>query len=287
MQSSSTYEEALDRATTLWGIEPQYWDIWGLQHTTSSDTKKAILQALGVNTQSKEDLDRAIEQRFFGEWSRLLPHCLVAGESQSKQVVASFPVELADARVRIDVGLENDIPRVWDVDLHSLPVLESAEFQERQFVRKTIPLPQDAPLGYHEVAITVATLHARMPWIVAPDHAYLPENLRAGGLAIALYAIRSRRNWGCGDFRDLEDTVDWLADEVGASFIALNPLHAIHNRRPFNTSPYLPNSVFYKNIIYLDVERIQEFCTSRRVQRLWTSPAVQQEVEALRRSDFR
>ena len=286
MQSSSTYEEALDRATTLWGIEPQYWDIWGLQHTTSSDTKKAILQALGVNTQSKEDLDRAIEQRFFGEWSRLLPHCLVAGESQSKQVVASFPVELADARVRIDVGLENDIPRVWDVDLHSLPVLESAEFQERQFVRKTIPLPQDAPLGYHEVAITVATLHARMPWIVAPDHAYLPENLRAGGLAIALYAIRSRRNWGCGDFRDLEDTVDWLADEVGASFIALNPLHAIHNRRPFNTSPYLPNSVFYKNIIYLDVERIQEFCTSRRVQRLWTSPAVQQEVEALRRSDF-
>src|SRR5689334_7147512 len=222
MLSSSTYEEALDRAAALWGLESHYWDIWGVQHTTSSDTKKAILQALGVNTQSKDDLERAIEQRSFIEWSRPLPPCLVAGESQPKQVVLSLPAELADSQARVEVRLENQHTHVSDVDLGSLPALESAKFHERQYVRKIIPLREDAPLGYHEVAISVetfaatmvGTFSARMPWIVAPDQAYLPENLRAGGLAIALYAIRSKSNWGCGDFRDLEDAVDWLADEV-------------------------------------------------------------------------
>src|SRR5690349_18100664 len=208
MQSSSTYEEALDRAAALWGLESHYWDIWGVQHTTSSDTKKAILQALGVNTQSKDDLERAIEQRFFGEWSRPLPPCLVAGESQPKQVIASFPVELADSQARLEVRIENDSPRVCEVNLRSLPVLESAEFHERRYVRKAIPLPEDPPLGYHDVAISVGTLRARMRWIVAPDRTYLPEGLRAAGIAVALYAIRSKRNWGCGDFRDLEDIID-------------------------------------------------------------------------------
>src|SRR5205823_10796297 len=94
-----------------------------------------------------------------------------------------------------------------------------------------------------------------------------------------------RRNWGCGDFRDLAELSGWAARDLGASFIGLNPLHAIHNRRPFNTSPYLPNCVFYQNFLYLDVEAIEDFQNSRRAQRLWRTPAVQAEVEALRNSE--
>src|SRR5205814_1193986 len=108
---------------------------------------------------------------------------------------------------------------------------------------------------------------------------------RAAGLAVALYGLRSRRNWGCGDFRDLAELSGWAARDLGASFIALNPLHAIHNRRPFNTSPYLPNCVFYQNFIYLDVEAIEDFQKSRRAQRLWCDAAVQAEVQALRASE--
>ncbi len=124
--------------------------------------------------------------------------------------------------------------------------------------------------------------------IVAPDRAWLPQVLadggRAAGVAISLYGLRSRRNWGCGDFTDLERIVDWVAEDLGAAFIALNPLHAIHNRQPFNTSPYLPNSVFYRNPIYLDIERLEDFQRSEPAQAMFSAPETQAEIAALRAS---
>jgi 4-alpha-glucanotransferase len=148
------------------------------------------------------------------------------------------------------------------------------------------PLPESLPLGYYDVTVTVAG-HApeSMRLIITPDCAWLPPDLRTAGVAISLYGVRSRRNWGCGDFRDLRDVVDWTAQETGAGFIGLNPLHAIHNRRPFNTSPYLPNSVFYQNFIYVDIEAIEDFQSSKRAQRLWNSTATQEKLEALRNSE--
>jgi len=70
--------------------------------------------------------------------------------------------------------------------------------------------------------------------------------------------VRSARNWGVGDFTDLRGVVDAMAP-AGAEFLALNPLHAIANRQPYNTSPYLPQCSLYRNYLYLDVERVPGF----------------------------
>jgi 4-alpha-glucanotransferase len=68
--------------------------------------------------------------------------------------------------------------------------------------------------------------------------------------------------------------------------VGLNPLHAIHNRRPFNTSPYLPNSIFYQNFLYLDVEGMEDFASSRRARTLRERPDIAREIEELRASEF-
>src|SRR5207302_156030 len=115
---------------------------------------------------------------------------------------------------------------------------------------------------------------------------HLEQGGRAAGSAISLYGVRSARNWGCGDFRDLRDVVDWVAEELRASFVALNPLHAIHNRRPFNTSPYLPNCIFYQNFLYLDVEGMQDYAQCRRARGLRGSAAVEGEIAELRATPF-
>jgi 4-alpha-glucanotransferase len=66
------------------------------------------------------------------------------------------------------------------------------------------------------------------------------------------------------------------------SFLALNPLHAIHNRRPYNTSPYLPVSIFFQNCLYVDVEAIVEWAHSQRAQRCFQGAKVQRELHLLR-----
>ena len=67
------------------------------------------------------------------------------------------------------------------------------------------------PLGYHETRSgrRVARL------IVAPDRAWQPLR-RNAGFGVTLYGLRSDRNWGCGDFRDLRDLIDWAVPALGS-----------------------------------------------------------------------
>jgi 4-alpha-glucanotransferase len=111
--------------------------------------------------------------------------------------------------------------------------------------------------------------------IVCPRRAKSVEQ-RMAGLALSLYGLRSGRNWGCGDFTDLEGVIDAFAP-AGAEFVALNPLHAIANRQPYNTSPYLPQCAFFRNFIYLDVERVGD---------PHLDDAMRREIEELRASEF-
>jgi 4-alpha-glucanotransferase len=144
------------------------------------------------------------------------------------------------------------------------------------------------------MTVTVETgeevLRGRTRLIVGPDRAWIPTELeqggKAAGVAVSLYGLRSSRNWGCGDFTDLEPVIDWVAQDLGGGFLSLNPLHAIANRQPFNTSPYLPASIFFRNPIYIDVERVEEFAGAGRARALLESPEVQAEIRSLRESPY-
>ncbi len=155
---------------------------------------------------------------------------------------------------------------------------------------KYLRLPDDLPLGYHQLTLRIGDETwppSRLN--VCPGRAFEPAWLdqgRASGLAISLYGLRSLRNWGCGDTTDLRALIDWLVAHTATSFIALNPLHAIANRQPYNTSPYLPNSVFYRNPIYLDVEAIPDFRFSARASARIQSPTVQKEIASLRNAEL-
>ncbi len=88
--------------------------------------------------------------------------------------------------------------------------------------------------------------------------AFQGDGRRLWALAVQLYGVRSRRNWGHGDFTDLNRLVE-VAAARGAAAIGLNPLHALFPDRPEQASPYGPNSRIFLNPLYIDVEAIPEF----------------------------
>ena len=80
---------------------------------------------------------------------------------------------------------------------------------------RTIAWPDNLPPGVHRAFLTDATsLIEEVPVIVAPQRAFAGDFDRGWLLAIQLYGIRSVRNWGMGDFTDLEHLIE-LARDLG------------------------------------------------------------------------
>ncbi|MGH6968125.1 MAG: 4-alpha-glucanotransferase, partial [Stellaceae bacterium] len=80
---------------------------------------------------------------------------------------------------------------------------------------------------------------------------FQPDWQRGWGIAAQLYGLRSARNWGIGDFTDLQRLVE-LAAAAGADFVGVNPLHALYAADPARISPYSPSSREFLNVLYLD-----------------------------------
>ncbi len=292
-QPDSEYLAALAEAAGFWGIAAGYHDVWGQWHATTAEVQAAILRSLGVATETAAALASAIEQRQWEEWSRLAPPvCVVSPVAPHLELSLRMPEALAHLPVQVDLRLEDGSKQ------RHLCVPETRENEDRahlrgtQFVSRIVRM-QSPPMGYHEAGFSVAsqaplTAHTRL--IVCPDRTWLPEALAEGarraGLAINLYGVHSAHTWGCGDFTALARVTDWVADHLGGSFLVLNPLCAIHNRGPYNTSPYLPNSVYYRNFIYLDVEAMEDYPASDPSMMLRARAEVRRQIEELNSSEF-
>ena len=126
-------------------------------------------------------------------------------------------------------------------------------------------LPRDLAPGYHRLTLSWdgrSEGEAATHLILAPAQAYLPPGLegrqRGWGLAAQLYALRSRSNWGIGDFSDLGELLTQAA-KSGAAAVGVNPLHALFPDDPARASPYSPSSRLFLNPLYVDVPAVADF----------------------------
>jgi 4-alpha-glucanotransferase len=285
-ERSSSREDALHRAATEWGVEREFWDIFGVHHVASADIEARILSSLGVDVSSAESVDAARRRRFEGIGSSLCPGTSVISERERAFELSLFAGELPS--IQVELKLEDGSVISYAPAQHRMTPLRDLELENQRWTVYRVPLPDSTPLGYHKLRICIdGNWHSETRVIVCPARAYMPEHLgRTGGIAVTLWGLRSRRNWGCGDFTDLRTLIDWVVDDIHASFVALNPLHIIHNRFPYNASPYLPLSIFYKNFIYIDIESVPEFQSCDIAQRVLKSAPTEAKLDDLRRAEY-
>lgn len=284
-EPSHSYEDALFRAAEECGIYNDYWDIFHKRHEVKPEVRAGILRALGWDVTSADTLDgRRLSRLREALSSALLKTSVI---SQAGPGISVTLPDSAQGSLCFELKLEDGQALAGTMDLNQLPITAEIHVDGRRWFTRILRLPAEVSLGYHRLRLTLnGQSVGETNLIVCPDRAYLPERLlnasKTAGLNIALYGLRSDRNWGCGDFTDLRALIHWAFSDGGFSFIGVNPLHALHNRTPYNTSPYLPLSMFYKNFIYVDIESVPEFQRSCCAQQLFRSPTVQAEVHRLR-----
>lgn len=294
-----TYDELIDELAALCGVVPEYWDVFGVLHPASQETKRALLDAMGLNLASAESL--ADERGRLKGWpwnSFVEPVTVLSVEEQPFAVPVYIPVREGDeGKVTLSWSVEDEQCRREDFSLPGdrLEIVEQRLVDDVRYVKAVIRDTAPREIGYYFLSITCTHQEAAFPGetkvirkqsrvIITPDTCYLPPALETAttwGLSVNLYALRSARNWGVGDFTDLAEALD-LIGGMGGGFVGINPLHAIPNKQPYGASPYSPISRLYKNFLYLDIDRIPDVAESEEAQGIRHADPFVAELEALR-----
>ncbi len=210
-------KEAPTPDTDAWGVDLRWVDAHEVEQVVPTQTIEALRAAIG---QPPADLDETA------------PLVLQPGSP-----LTGLPGVVLPLRVSCEDGSERQLDHL---------------------------VPMDFPLGYHRIANSgdvhepqgVRTSGGRERMlIVSPGRCWLPDDWRAWGWTVQLYAARSAATWGIGDLGDLRSIKEW-AQEAGAGFLLVNPLHAVAPTIPQESSPYLPASRRFRNPLYLRVDDV-------------------------------
>ena len=282
----------LERLGAQLGIACDYHDIWGTLHRVSDRSLGALLAELGIDAGASAQAAQAERAAQAARWRAVLPPAVAVASDAAPWRVAVRRAEGAHARLRWRLELEGGARHEGEADFQALQETERAQLDGATWVARALELPVALPMGYHRLALYDARAHGPLGEalvVSAPARCYRPRALeecgRIWGPAVQLYALRSERNWGMGDYGDLLRLVEqWAA--LGAGIVGLNPLHALFPHNPAHASPYSPSSRLLLNVLYLDVEAVDDFAECEDARRLVQAPEFQQRLARLRAAEL-
>jgi (1->4)-alpha-D-glucan 1-alpha-D-glucosylmutase len=259
------------------GLALDYHDAMGHHHRVSRESLQALLAEFGIHEATPQALARlqSADRR-----EPLPPIAVLEAGTPGWTVAARLPRWWPRLRwtLREEGGAEHhgEFDRAaCTADLAAEPDDDSCAWR--------LTIAQALPAGYHRLSIDGVDGHVLL--VAAPAHCWRPPALhgdgRVWGPALQLYALRSERNWGMGDFGDLAQVVEQWG-ERGAGIVGLNPLHALFPHNPAHASPYSPSSRLHLNVLYIDVEAVEDFRDCEAMQRLVRSAPFQARLARLR-----
>lgn len=279
---------SLDALAIRCGIQPEYKSALGEITEASAETRRALLHAMGIAADTDAAAARSLAELDRAEGERALPPVCVLHQTKPPHRISTTrpPADV----VNWTIALEDGTTRTGQADWDSLAELEPASDRVGPSgdgetpERRALPLPTDLPCGYHELT----TDHGRAHLIVTPGKCWLPEAIEQGdrlwGVSAQLYLLRSKEDWGIGDYSDLARLAQILIPR-GASLIGLNPLHAMFLDEPEHASPYSPASRLLLNVLNIDVGQVAQMMGSALVDGAKLDPGFQAELERLRALD--
>jgi (1->4)-alpha-D-glucan 1-alpha-D-glucosylmutase len=283
--------EGLAYLARLHGIALEYHDIWGKLHRAQDASLAALLAEMGVSAHTPEEIEAAIAAHESTRWRSILPPVILVREGTTTYSVRlALPAALDERTLEWRLVEESGAARSSSFEPRVLASPERTEVGGERYVARELELDIGFAPGYHRLEILRdAAVIATASLIVTPHACFRPDAVngegRVWGPTAQLYGVRSDRNWGIGDFTDLLHFLEQWALR-GGGIIGVNPLHALFPHNPAHASPYSPSSRLFVNVLYLDVEAIEDFAESREASELVHSPVFQARLHKLREGEL-
>jgi 4-alpha-glucanotransferase len=280
-------DELFERLARSRGLGEAYHDYRGELRHFSRASRAAVLEAMGCDVGDVAVLEREVLAADLVHWRQGVPAVTVLPPGCTSVPIV-VPADATNRQLHWTLSLVDGGTLRGEVTPEHLHEDERREIDGRWLTRRRLPLPE-LPHGDHRLSLSMTALSFADGAIVAtPGRCHEPPSLVAGrrlwGIAVQLYTLRSRRNWGVGDFGDLE-TVVRRAAPAGASFVGLNPLHALFAANPAHCSPYSPSSRQFLNVLYISVPAVPEFADCAALKRLVAESRHQVELARLRAAE--
>ncbi|MFO1324405.1 MAG: malto-oligosyltrehalose synthase [Burkholderiales bacterium] len=279
--------DSLARLAAALDIGTEYADVWGQRHQVPDATLRALLAAMGVDADDEASASAALRAIDDARDARRIAPMVVLRENVRPWTLRlRLPAALAASPLAVRVFAEDGT--ACDDAAVAVVLREPPAYDGASCIGLVVALSASLPPGYHRVELAVGgEVVARTCCAVAPAACYQagPAEFRTWGAAVQLYALRSARNWGIGDFTDLATlTSQWGGR--GAGIVGTNPLHALFPATPTGASPYSPSSRLFRNVLYIDVNAVPEMRACAAARSLVQSEAFGQRLAGLREAEL-
>lgn len=286
----------LEKLADQMGIARDYIDSCGQYTVIAKDSRIAALSAMGFPVHDESEMEKVLKTMELYPYTEVMEPVLVLRDGDKPFIYFNTPASFDEkGKISWSLTLEDgteykDSFPLSEVEIADYKTVQGQEFDKRRFIIK-----EDLPYGYHTFRIKISgagkAINKEMSLIRAPLKCYVPDAIAQGkkiwGVSTQLYSLRSKQNWGIGDFHDLKDLLSYVA-ETGGHFVGLNPLHAGYpaNPDPDMVSPYSPSSRYWLNVIYIRIEDIPEFNLSAKAKEIVYQNSFQQKLKALRDREY-
>lgn len=284
-------ESLIDQLVQARGIESQYTDAWGNHATIDQASKEKILAAMGYPVNDEAKLIEMVNEEAKTSWFTILEPSNVMRLGEAFTLFVKLPIDFVNDELSLLVKQDDSVVQKLSITPIDHELIASVDINEMEIQQYAVSLPLDLAMGYYDLVLLEPGQEEPLGegrLIVAPQACYKQPEIEQGkklwGPSVQLYCVKSRNNWGVGDFTDLSLLIEKVA-ERGADFVGLNPIHALYPGNADACSPYSPSSRRWLNVIYIDVQAVTGFKEDKVTQELFNSDEFQSQLRAAREAE--
>ncbi len=221
----------------------------------SDEMLKFFIKGFGYGANSDEDIKKSLEKIAKKRWQRVMEAIYIVNDDNKVFDIVVSDEELK-AGIEVKYALEGG-KTFKKLDVEFVEIERNLD-KKTEYVLLNGVVKNNLEPNYYDIKVITSKGEYKTVMAVCPKECYHLDKKgkdRITGFAIQLYALKSKRNWGIGDFTDLENLIE-IASRSGVDVIGLNPLNVLNLDYPETASPYSSVSRLFLNPIYIDVEKI-------------------------------